>query len=691
MTSLRAVMSRCLLPVLLAAGAVSTATAQGPARATAGGLDMSAMDRSVAPGDDFYGHANGTWLRTFEIPADRSGYGAFNIAADRADRQLTALVEGAAAGTAPPGSDLRRIGDFYRSWVDTAAIDAAGLAPLTPALARIEAIGDRTALARHMGSTLRADVDVLNRGDLQTDNLFGLWVEENFDDPTRYVPILLQGGLMLPDRRYYLDSSAAMATIRDKYRAHVEAMLALAQVADAGAKADAVLQLETRIAAAHWIREDSWEPGKGNNHWKRGEFAARAPGLDWDAYFAAAGLDGAPEFVAWQASAITGLSALVASEPLAAWKALLTYHAIERRAAVLPAAFDRESFAFFGTTLSGAPVQRARSKRAVAATSDALGFAVGRLYVDRHFPASEKARAEKMVADIITAFDTRIDRLDWMAPATKREAKAKLGTIKVSVGYPDTWPDYAGLEIVAGDAYGNAERVELFEYRRALASLAGPVDRDEWAMTPQMVNAVNLPARNAMNFPAAILQPPFFDPSRPAPMDYGAIGAVIGHEISHSFDNLGAQFDAEGRLRNWWTAEDLAHFNQAAEQLVRQYDAYRPFPDLAVNGRLTLAENLADLAGLTAAYDAYRLSFGGKPAPVVGGLSGDQQFFLSFAQAWRGKLRDAALRQRLLTDGHAPGRYRALTVRNIDAWYGAFAVKPGQALHLAPGDRVRVW
>jgi predicted metalloendopeptidase len=687
MTRTRAATFRHFLPLLLVVVAASRADAQAPEA----GLDLGAMDRSVAPGDDFYGYANGSWLRTFQIPDDRSGYGAFNIAADRASRQLTDVVEGAAAASAPAGTDVRRIGDFYRSWVDTVAIEARGLTPLAPALARIAAIGDRRALARHLGSTLRADVDVLNRGDLHTDNLFGLWVEENFDHPTRYVPILLQGGLMLPDRRYYLDSSAAMATIRDKYRAHVERMLALAQVPDAGAKADAVLRLETRIAEAHWIREDSWEPGKGNNHWPRREFAARAPGLDWDTYFAAAGLDGAPEFVAWQASAITGLAALVASEPLASWQALLSYHAIERRAAVLPAAFDREAFAFFGTTLSGAPVQQPRAKRAVAATSDALGFAVGRLYVDRYFPASEKARAERMVADIITAFHARIDRLDWMAPATRREAKAKLGTIKVSVGYPDRWPEYGGLEIARGDAWGNAERVELFEYRRALASLARPVDRDEWVMTPQTVNAVNLPARNAMNFPAAILQPPFFDPSRPAPMDYGAIGAVIGHEVSHSFDNLGAQFDAEGRLRNWWTPEDLAHFNAEADQLVRQYDAYRPFPDLAVNGRLTLAENLADLAGLTATYDAYRLSFGGAPAPTIGGLSGDQQFFLSFAQTWRGKQRDAALRQRLLTDGHAPGPYRALTVRNIDAWYDAFAVQPGQALFLAPADRVRVW
>jgi predicted metalloendopeptidase len=649
------------------------------------------MDRSVKPGDDFFRYANGTWLRMTEIPADRSSYGAFNVAAERAEKQLTEVITGAAKADAPAGSDQRRIGDFYRSYAHTAAIERAGLAPLAPTLAAIDAIADKRALARYLGGRLRADVDVLNNGDLHTDNLFGLWVEENFDDPTHYVPILMQGGIMLPDRRYYLDSAATMTSLRAKYRAHVAAMLTLAKIPDAEAKADAVLGLETRIAAAHWIREDSWEPGKGNNHWKRTELATKAPGLDWDAYLAAAGLDGAPEFVAWQASAITGLSALVASEPLEAWKALLTYHAIERRADVLPGAFDREAFAFFGTALSGAPVQRPRDRRAVAATSEALGFAVGRRYVEAYFPASEKARAEKMVRDIIASFDTGIDSLAWMAPATKKEAKAKLATIKVSVGYPDKWPDYDGLEIAPDDAYGNAERVELFQYRRALAKLAQPVDRDEWAMTPQMVNAVNLPARNAMNFPAAILQPPFFDPSRPPPMDYGAIGAVIGHEISHSFDNLGAQFDSQGRLRNWWTPEDLAHFNAAADRLVRQYDSYQPFPDLAVNGRLTLAENIADLAGLSAAYHAYRLSYGGREAPKAAGFTGDQQFFLSFGQAWRGKMRDAALRGRILTDGHAPGQYRALTVRNIDPWYPAFRVKAGEKLYLAPAERVRMW
>ncbi|HEU4699414.1 MAG TPA: M13 family metallopeptidase, partial [Gemmatimonadales bacterium] len=380
-----------------------------------------------------------------------------------------------------------------------------------------------------------------------------------------------------------------------------------------------------------------------------------------------------------------------ASEPLADWKALFTYHAIAHRAPVLPAAFDREAFDFYGHTLSGVPQPAPRTKRAVDATSAALGFAVGRLYVERHFPASAKRQAEAMVANIIRAFDERIGRLAWMAPATKAAARAKLKTLRVSVGYPDTWPSYAGLDIRRGDAFGNAERVERFEYAQNLAKLRRPVDRAEWSMTPQQVNAVNMPAMNAMNFPAAILQPPFFDPARPAAMNYAAIGAVIGHEISHSFDNLGAQFDAEGRLRNWWTPEDLAHFNAEAERLVRQFDAYKPFPDLAVNGRLTLAENLADLAGLTAAHEAWRASLGGRPAPAVAGLTGEQQFFLSFAQIWRTKMRDAALRQRVLTDGHAPGRYRALTVRNLDPWYAAFGVAAGQQEYLPPEGRVRIW
>jgi len=358
---------------------------------------------------------------------------------------------------------------------------------------------------------------------------------------------------------------------------------------------------------------------------------------------------------------------------------------------VLPLSFGRESFAFFGPVLSGAKKQRDRWRRAVAATNDGLGFAVGRLYAARYFPPAEKKRAQAMVANLIAAFRERIDRLEWMAPATKKEAKAKLAVLKVSVGYPDKWPDYSGLQIVKGDAFGNFERAHLFQYRHALAMLSQPVDRGEWVMTPQLVNAVNLPAMNALNFPAAILQPPYFDPKRPTVMDYGAIGAIIGHEVSHSFDNQGALFDSKGRLHNWWTPEDFKHFEASSKQLVAQYDAYKPFPDLAVKGQQTLGENIADVAGLAAAYDAYRRSLSGKQAPAAQGLTGDQQFFVSFAQCWRRKAHEPALRNQILTDGHAPAQYRASTVRNIDAWYRAFDVKPGQELYLAPTARVRVW
>jgi putative endopeptidase len=358
---------------------------------------------------------------------------------------------------------------------------------------------------------------------------------------------------------------------------------------------------------------------------------------------------------------------------------------------VLPPAFDREAFAFMGKTLTGAQAQASRDRRAVNWTSDALGFAVGHQYVQRYFPASAKARAEAMVANLIRAYEHRIDALSWMAPTTKAEAKAKLHTLRVSVGYPDKWQSYAALHVSPNDAYGNADRVVRFTYDRSIAKLRQPVDRTEWVMTPQMVNAVNLPAMNALNFPAAILQPPFFDPKRADAMNYAAIGAVIGHEISHSFDNNGANFDAHGRLRNWWTPADLAHFQASTHALALQYDAYHPLPDLAINGQQTLSENIADLAGVTAAYDAFHASLGGKPAPVVGGLSGDQQFFLSFGQIWRTKFREPALRRQLLTNGHSPGPYRALTVRNLDAWYAPFDVKVGEKLYLAPGDRVRIW
>jgi putative endopeptidase len=692
--------SRPIVTAALAALALDASLALGPARAAGAGpepsapapsgIDLAGIDRNVVPGDDFFGYANGAWLKATEIPADRSTWGAGDILTELTARRTADLIAEAAKGKGPGGSEARKIGDYYAAFMDEATIEAKGLEPLKPTLEKIGAISDAAGLARMLGSTLRADVDVLNNTNFYTANLFGLWVAQDLDDPGRYSPFLLQGGLGMPDRDYYLDSSPRMAAIRTGYEAHVAAVLKLA-AADGEGKAARIVALERRIAEAHATRVDSSDVRKGNNHWKRGDFASHAPGLDWPAFFSAAGLEGQDDFVVWQPGALTGIAAAVRDEPLPTWKDYLAFRAVEHASPFLPKAFVEERFAFYGKVLTGTPTLSDRWKRGVAATDAALGEVVGKLYVARYFPPSEKTRAEAMVRNEIAAFGRRIDRLAWMAPETKAKAKAKLAALKVGVGYPDKWRDYAALEVVPGDALGNAQRASLFEYRRNLNKLGQPVDRGEWVMDAQLVNAVNLPAMNALNFPAAILQPPYFDSSRPEAMDYGATGATIGHEISHSFDDQGALFDASGRLFNWWTKDDFAHFEESSAQLVRQYDGYRPFPDLAVNGKLTVSENIADVAGLAVAYDAYRLSLAGKEAKVVQGLTGDQQFFLSFAQSWREKAREPARRQRILTDSHAPDEYRADIVRNLDAWYAAFAVRPGQALFLAPRDRVRVW
>ncbi|WP_257305477.1 M13 family metallopeptidase [Geothrix campi] len=675
-------LSLCLaVPALVAA----------PPKVEPHGLDLTGMDRTVAPGDDFFAYANGAWVKRTEIPADRGSFGVGHEVADLTDKRVAALIKSAAASKAPADSDLRKIGDCYTSFMNEKAIEAKGLSPLKPTFLAIGAIQDRKGLARYLGTTLRADVDVLNATNYHTENLFGLWVAQDLDEPTRYAPFLLQGGLGMPERSYYLDPSAGMAAVRTQYNTHVAAMLKLAGLSNVLTRAAAVVELESRMAKAHLGREESGDVQKGNNHWTRAEFGTKAPGLDWEAFFAAADLKQPEVFVVWQPGAVTGLSALTAEVPLDTWKDYLTFHAMQHWARVLPKAVADQSFAFYGKVLSGATQPRDRWKYGVDLTNQALGEAVGRAYVAKYFPPAEKARAERMVANITAAFRVRIEHLDWMSPETKAKALAKLAALKVGVGYPDHWRDYRALKIVAGDAFGNAQRAERFEYQRNLRKLGRPIDRTEWVMNPQLVNAVNLPVMNALNFPAAILQPPYFDPKRPMVMDYGAIGAVIGHEISHSFDDSGSLFDATGKLSNWWTPEDLKHFQASADQLVKQFDAYEPFPGLHIKGRQTLGENIADVAGLAAAYDAYRLSLDGKEAPVVQGLTGDQQFFLSYAQSWREKTREPLLRQQILTDGHAPASFRPYTVRNLDAWYPAFQVKPGQKLYLAPADRVKIW
>jgi putative endopeptidase len=655
------------------------------------GLDLAGIDHSVKPGDNFFRYANGQWLKTAQIPADRSSTGTFLKVFEQAEKNTAELIRNAGAGHPAAGSNARKIADYYAAWMDTAAIEQHGLAPLKPELAQIDAIASRTDLARVLGSRLRADVDPINATNFQTQNLFGLFVTQGLEDPSRNVAYLLQGGVGMHSRDYYLSSDPHMLAARNKYLTYIGALLKQAGIAGAEAKAKTVLDLETRIARAQTDLLDSQDIHKANNLWRMADFAQKAPGLDWASYFKAADLDGQQQIDAWQPKAVTGLSALTASEPLQAWKDLLVFHTINQSAGLLPKAYADLSFDFYGRTLQGTPQQQPRWKRAVGATSNDLGDAVGQLYVKHYFPASSKAEIEQLVKNLIAAFADRIDTLSWMTPATREKAKAKLATVRVGVGYPDTWRDYATLDIRAGDALGNHLRASKFEYEHQRAKLGQRVDKNEWWMTPQTVNAVNLPLQNALNFPAAILQPPFFDPNADAAANYGAIGSVIGHEISHSFDNMGAEFDAEGRLANWWTPEDLAHFKAAGQQLAKQFDQYEALPGLHVNGELTLGENIADVSGLTIAYLAYQKSLGGKPAPVIDGLSGDQRFFLAFGQAWRGKIRDAALRQRLATDVHAPGDFRAETVRNLDQWYPAFEVKPGEKLYLAPKDRVKIW
>ncbi|HTX35481.1 MAG TPA: M13 family metallopeptidase [Bryobacteraceae bacterium] len=680
---------RSTAALLLAAAALASACATRPPSPSAG-IDLAGMDKSVAPGDDFNAYTNGGWIKATPIPADKPSYGVFTILADQTRQRLLSLLEDSAKAGAAAGEDARKIGDYYSSFMDEAAIESKGIEPLQPQLAAIAAIADRHSLARVLGSYLRADVDALNNTNFQTGNLFGIWVTQGLTDPSHSYPYLLQGGLGLPDRDYYLSSTPQMAALRGQYQAHIAAMFKLAGFDDPPACAARVFALETAMAKVHATRVESEDVHRAVS-WNRTELPAKAPGLDWPVLLEAAGLADAPVFIVWHPQAIPGLSALAASQPLDSWKDWLAFHTIDRSAPFLPQAFVDESFSFYGKTLSGTPEIRPRWQRGMDATSDALGEAVGRLYAERYFPAATKAKVQALVADLVKAFGAMIDSLTWMSPETKVRAKQKLATLKVGVGYPDRWQDYSALRIVKGDALGNQQRAELFEYHRQLDKLHQPVNRGEWWMTPQTVNAVNLPLQNALNFPAAIIQPPYFDADADAAHNYGAMGAIIGHEISHSFDDQGSQFDAQGRLANWWTKDDFDHFKAAGEALAAQFDAYHPFPDLAVNGHQTLSENIADVAGLLAAHQAYRLSLGGKPDAVKDGFTGDQRFFISFGQSWRDKIREARLRLQIATDGHAPAEYRADTVRNLDSWYDAFQVHAPQKLYLAPPDRVRIW
>ena len=647
------------------------------------GFDAAGMDRTVTPGNDWGGYTNGTYLKTLTIPADRSNYGMFTKLRDLSQARTRIIVEEAARQTnAAKGSEAQKVGDYYASYIDEAAIEAKGLTPLAPRLAEIAAIGDRAQLAQAIGDASRDGVETP----------IAIAADQDLKNPDIYAVSVYQGGLGMPDRDYYLDDkNPKFAETRAKYKKYIVDMLTLANVPEAPAKATAVYELEYKIAKAHWTKVEERQVEKTYNPIARTAIEGSYPGVAWTPLLTAAGVNAQAEIVVANPSAIAGAAKLVAGEPLDTWKAYLTFRTLDRWAPLLPKAFVDTKFAFSGTALSGQPENQPRWKRGVDSTSNALGEAAGKLYVDKYFPPAAKAKADELVKNIIAAMDARLAALTWMDPKTKAEARAKLAVFTPKIGYPDKWRDYSKLEIVRGDALGNAMRAARFQYQREIDKIGKPIDRSEWGMTPMTVNAYANPLWNEIVFPAAILQPPFFDPNADPAVNYGGIGAVIGHEISHHFDDQGRKFDKRGTLSEWWTKEDVKRFTALTNKVVKQYAAYQPAPGLHVNGELTLGENMADLAGVNVAYDAYHKSLGGKTPAVIDGYTGDQRFFLGFAQIWRQKYRDAALLQQTTTDPHTAGFLRPNVVRNLDAWYAAFPSKPGEALYLAPGDRVKVW
>jgi len=645
-------------------------------------------DRSIRPGDDFYLYTNGAWLQGVTIPIGRASYDTRAIVNEKTSQRVRDLIQEAAAAHAVSEGAAQKVGDYYASFMDEDAIEARKLTPLADEMARISEIANKESLSSYLGSTLNGEVEGLTAN---ADHIFGLWINQGFEDTAHNVVHLWQGGLGMPDRDDYLASSPKLTELRAQYRAHIAAILKLAGVIDSDAKAARVLSLEVRIAKAFAPDADAADVFKQNNPWKRADFATKAPGMDWDAYFHSAGLAGQPDFIVWQPSAVTGVSALVQSENRELWKDYLRFHLIEHYANVLPMAIAAEHLAFYNTLLSRSDQRPDRTQSAIAATNGALGQAVGQLYTQRYFPPEAKAKAQAMAADLIAAYRTRISNLTWMSATTKAKALEKLTALEIIVGYPDEWIDYSTLNIERGDALGNMRRAEAFLRSRNLAKLRQPVDPIEWPILPQIPGAVIMFSPNAEFFSAGILQPPYFDAQGDAASNYGSAGAGMAHEISHSFDELGNIYNSHGRLGDWWTPEDRSQFHAAAAKLATQFDSDCPFADVCVNGKQVLSESVADQAGLLVAHDAYLLSLKGRPDIIIGGLTGEERFFLAFAQRWRIAQTEDALRRQLKTDTHPPGKYRSDSVRNVDAWYKVFGIAPGDKLYLRPKDRVRIW
>ena len=645
------------------------------------------VDTSVAPGDDFFAFANGAWLRSTAIPEGRDRWGVRNEIDERTRRQIAALLDGAAA--APRGTAARKLADYRAAWLDEATIETRGIVAFRPMLDTIDRVRDKAALTRLLGRWIGADVDPLNYGIYQSSRLVGLSVEPGINGERTYPAFLLQGGLGLPDRDYYISGEPRMQALRARYQAYVGHLLALAGQGLADERGAAVMRLETALAQSQATYSISANDHNADHRWTRAEFARQAPGMDWPAFLAAAGLGGQDTIAVWQPGAMTGVAALVAATPLETWKDYLRVHLLDEEADVLPRAFA-DAAQEMRSAVSGQPAA-SRADRALAATTWAMGDALGRLYVERYFSPAQKARVQGIVANVRAAFIRQVERTPWMSPETRGLALAKLRTLYVGIGYPERWQHDTDLVVDPLDALGNHRRALEQARRRVLARLGAPVDLTEWWIAPQAVGAVLTFQENTYDFAAGLLQPPKFDSTASDAANYGAIGAIIGHDISHFVDVLGADYDTTFAERHWWTAEDMARFEAAAEPLVQQFSGYRPFPDLAVNGRVSRTENVADLAGLTAAFEAYRLALGDRARDSGFVRQEDREFFIAWARGWRVRIRDAALRTQAASSDHAPEMYRVDTVRNLDAWYDAFDVRPGQKLYLDPRARVRVW
>jgi putative endopeptidase len=670
---------------LVAAGCGKTSTSSAPARTSPEigtfGIDLTARDLSVKPGDDFNKYCNGAWLKTAQIPADRTSWGAFDMLAVKSENDVKAIVEEVAQHGGAAGSNEQKIADFYKSFNDTAAITAKGMAPAQADLAAIAA-----------ATSISDIVRLASRPDLPVTFPIGMFIDLDARNPDAYAVVVTQSGLGLPDREYYLRSDAQFAQLRQQYQAHIARTLTLAGQSDANHKAQAILAFETQVAHQHWPIENTRDVVATYNKKTKAELIAISPSFPWDAGIQSAGLGAASSFIVSELSAMAPLARVTMAAPIDTLKAYLTFHYIANNSSVLPTPIDDEHFAFFGKILNGQPQQRDRWKRALRALDRALGEAVGPLYVARHFPASSKAAAQALVENMRSAFGARIDAITWMSADTKARAHEKLRTFRPKIGYPDKWRDYAPYEVRAGDAFGNNTRSAVYEWNRQVARLNQKTDRDEWGMTPPTINAYYNPTWNEIVFPAAILQPPFFDPNADAAVNYGGIGGVIGHEMGHGFDDQGARQDAQGILRDWWGPQDVARFKVLGDRLAAQYSAFSPLPGLHVNGRLTLGENIGDNGGLQVAHEAYHISLNGATPPTLEGTTGEQRFFLSWGQVWREAQREEATRNQILSDPHSPAQYRINgVVHNLDAWYDAFNVQPGEALYLTLAQRVQIW